>query len=104
MNENETLTNGIFQFTRHPAPRAVNIDSLAGGGFTTFFALGIVNPLGPTLNVLAGDGIGHAGEDFRLLYVMLNPFSQECSEVGRVKFGTKWSPVEDLRSFFSLPF
>lgn len=95
--------SGEFSFHRHSEPREVELESVGKSGFTTFFAVGIVNPMGPTLNALAADGIGAVNERLALLHLMLNPFSQTCYEVGFLTLGETWSPVRDLRPFFSLP-
>jgi len=91
-------------FERYSQPREMDLESVGQGGFTTLFAIGIVNPMGPTMNALAADGLGPAGERQALLHIILNPFSQECYKVGSVNLGGTWSPLRDLRAFFSLPF
>ncbi len=91
-----------FQFTLYDEPREA-ADSGGKGLLMTFFAIGIVNPMGPTLNVIAADGLGDAGDLLPLVHLMLNPFSQECWEIGTVKIGESWNPAADLESVFSLP-
>lgn len=91
-----------FRFTLHDKPREA-ADSGGKGLLTTFFAIGIVNPMGPTLNVIAADGLGDAGDRLPLVHLMLNPFSQECWEIGTVEIGESWNPASDLEPIFSLP-
>lgn len=77
-------------------------DSIGKNGFMTFLAIGIVNSMGPTLNVIAADGLGKIGERLPLLHLMLNPFSQVSEEVGTVEIGESWNPAADLETVFSL--
>jgi hypothetical protein len=93
-----------FVFDRHSDSIEMDLDSVGQEGFTTMFALGIVNPMGPTMNALVANGLGSVGERRALLHLMLNPFSQSCHEVGVVTFGETSPSLPDLRAFFSLPF
>jgi hypothetical protein len=93
-----------FVFDRHSDSVEMDLDSVGQEGFTTLFALGIVNPMGPTMNVLVANGFGSVGERRALLHLMLNPFSQSSYEVGVVTFGETSPSLPDLRAFFSLPF
>ena len=93
-----------FVFDRHSDSIEMDLDSVGQEGFTTVFALGIVNPMGPTMNALVANGLGSVGERRALLHLMLNPFSQSCYEVGVVTFGETSPSLPDLRAFFSLPF
>lgn len=71
-------------------------------GFTALIAGGIVNPFGPTLNVIAADGhFPTAQGRLPVLRIALNPFSQCCQTVGYVEMGDVWSPLEDLEPFLS---
>lgn len=92
-----------FVFHRHSDPIEVDLDSLGQGGITTLFALGIVNPMGPTMNTVVASGFGSVGERCALLHLMLNPFSQSCYEIGVVTFAKTSPSLSDLRPFFSLP-
>ncbi len=81
----------------------MDFESVGRQGVTTLFAIGIVNPMGPTLNALVADGLGAVGERRALLHLMLNPFSQSCYEVGSVVLGETPPSLRDLQAFFSLP-
>ncbi len=65
---------------------------------------GIVNPMGPTLGILAADGEPKPGSSRRVLWFNYNPFTQDCSHVGDVLFGEEWTPVKDLSPFMDIPF
>jgi hypothetical protein len=91
-----------FQFKLHEEPREASIEKLTEVFPTTYFAMGIVNPMGPTLNLLASDGVRSPGSNSRMYQVMLNPFSQSCQEVGTVTIGQRWTPPVDLNPFFDL--
>jgi hypothetical protein len=93
-----------FVFDRHTHCIEVDLDSVGQEGFTTLFALGIINPMGPTMNALVASGFGSVGERRALLHLTLNPFSQSCYEVGVVTFGERSPSLPDLSAFFSLPF
>jgi hypothetical protein len=93
-----------FIFDRHSDFIEMDLDSVGQEGFTTLFALGIINPMGPTMNALVADGFGSVGVRRGLLHLTLNPFSQSCYEVGVVTFGETSPSLPDLRAFFSLPF
>jgi TPR repeat protein len=57
-----------------------------------FFALGIVNPLGPTLTYVAAIGAPRQGAPRTVVAVLLNPFSQVVNQVGRLTIGEKFQP------------
>jgi hypothetical protein len=50
-----------FIFDRHSDFIEMDLDSVGQEGFTTLFALGIINPMGPTMNALVADGFGSVG-------------------------------------------
>jgi hypothetical protein len=56
-------------------PKQVSVRKVGRKGTLTFMATGIVNPFGPTLNVLAIDGNPEPGREAPLLRFMLNPFT-----------------------------
>lgn len=92
-----------FQFTLHEEPIEADLSQLTKVFPTTYFAMGIVNPMGPTLNILASNGIGtECGKELKMYQVMLNPFNQSCHEVGTVRIGRRWTPPTDLQPFFGL--
>src|SRR6267154_1284218 len=69
-----------------------------------FFALGIVNPVGPTFSFVAAVGDWEEGRVLPVVNVMLNPFSQSVEEVARIKVGATWAPVKDLAPLIQLGF
>lgn len=71
-------------------------------GLTTLFACGIVNPFGPTLNLLALEGELESRDRQPLLHIMLHPFEQSATEVGSACIKGTWIPERDLKPFFSL--
>lgn len=90
-----------ISFTKLPAPVAGRVSDVVGGALPmTFLACGIVNPMGPTMTVLASDGFGQFGRADKLYRVVLNPFSQTCELVGSVIAGESWNPAQDLSPFF----
>lgn len=92
-----------FRLTLNKEPRNIALETTGESGFTALFAIGIVNPMGPTLNVVGADGLGEVGDVLPLVHLMLNPFSQECLELGAVEIGESWNPATDLEPVFSLP-
>lgn len=69
-----------------------------------FFALGIVNPSGPTLSFVAAVGSGKVGDRLPVVNVMLNPFSQRVDQVGWYNVAEKWNPRVDLEDLIGLEF
>lgn len=57
-----------------------------------FFALGIVNPYGPTLTYVAAIGEPKLGVSRQLVSVLLNPFSQDYKQIGRFTIGDDLTP------------
>ncbi len=96
--------NPISHFTRFDQAREIPLGHAGKTGFTTLIVAGIVNPFGPTLNVIAADGAFDSGGRMPILQMMLNPFTQSCQVVGEVEVGEQWAPVVDLASFFTLSF
>lgn len=94
--------NSRFELLKNP--QQTSLEELGSNGFTTLLAAGIVNPFGPTLNVLAADGMFDEGGVIPIVQMMLNPFSQSFDLIGQVQVGESWSPLGDLAPFFSLPF
>jgi hypothetical protein len=82
-----------------PASNALLQDELR-----CLFALGIVNPFGPTLTFVAVSGDMKKGEPLPIISVMLNPFKQESSVVGLFTPGTEWQPTSDLQPLFDLDY
>ncbi len=69
-----------------------------------FFALGIVNPSGPTLSFVAAVGSGKVGDRLPIVNVMLNPFLQRVDQVGWYTVAEKWNPRVDLEGLIGLEF
>ncbi len=90
-----------FIFTKYDEPEETELGAFGSGIATTLIAAGIVNPMGPTLNILAMDGLGSPGATLKLFFVSLNPFSQSCHEVGEVLVGDVWVPQHDLMPFLN---
>lgn len=92
--------NPESDFEVYAEPREVALDAVGTRGLTVLLCVGIVNPMGPTLVVLAVDG--HFEDDARLpvIIIRLNPFTQSCSVVGQVLVGDSFDPVDDAVTFF----
>jgi len=90
-----------FRFTKLQVPVQSDLSDVVGDAIPmTFIGCGIVNPMGPTLNLLVADSVGQPGEHSSLYRLRLNPFTQTCERVGTVAFGDEWSPPDDLAPFF----
>jgi hypothetical protein len=76
--------------------------SLAEEGFMTLFATGIVNPFGPTLTVLAAEGVARSRRESTIVRLVLNPFLQHFEEVGIAQPGEAWRLQSQLPAFFPL--
>lgn len=92
-----TVPDSVFERFDDGVPEPM--ESVGLRGFSVLLAVGIVNPMGPTLAVLAADGPLDEGAPVRLLAIALNPFSQHCSVVGQVTVGETWDPVADALPF-----
>lgn len=68
------------------------------------FAVGIVNPNGPTLTFVAAVGESKVGADLPLVKVMLNPFMQKVDQIGRMRVGDVWTPLVDFEPLLDLDF
>lgn len=69
--------NGILLHPPIPYRKRIGDD-----GFTTLLATGIVNPFGPTLNVVGVDGDIDAEQPLPVIRMMLNPVVQKFEQVG----------------------
>ena len=103
MNEKAEFGTNKSRFVRFKDEREVDVALLENDFFTTYFATGIVNPMGPTLNAVVVRGFGPSNETQEILRIMLNPFSQTCHVIGELASGEDWEPLQDLRPFFDLP-
>jgi hypothetical protein len=77
-------------------PKQTALSKVGKDGFTTLFGGGIINPLGPTLDVVVLDGVIAQDKELPILQIMLNPFAQEVKVVGVVSFQETWNPSQDL--------
>src|SRR5256885_12702613 len=67
--------------------------------FTVLNATGCVNPLSPTLSVLAIDGKLEDRGRQSILQVNVNPFIQTCDIVGQAEIGETWPVLADVFPF-----
>lgn len=81
-------------------PRSVSPTTIGQDGMFTLLATGIVNPFGPTLNVLAIDGDPEPGRQLPVIRVLLNPFTQEAETIGLARIGGTWDLASGLPRFF----
>jgi hypothetical protein len=81
-----------------------SFEAIESARLDVFFALGIVNPVGPTFSFVAAVGEPEEGKVLPVVYVMLNPFSQSVEEVARFTVGARWKPVNDLEPLIQLGF
>jgi hypothetical protein len=87
-----------------PERLASSFEAIECARLDVFFALGIVNPVGPTFSFVAAVGDWEEGKVLPVVYVMLNPFSQFAEEVARITVGATWDPVNDLEPLIKLGF
>lgn len=90
---------GETRFERRRSARKVPLASVGKRGYTVLLGVGIVNPFGPTLAVIATDGPLDAGARLPVLLMTLNPFAQACHVLGHLTIGERWDPVEDVVPF-----
>jgi hypothetical protein len=95
---------GGSTFRLWSSPQETSLAKIGGEeGLKTLFAWGIVNPFGPTLTVVATDGILYApGRKLPIVYLMLNPFQQEVQIVGEASIGQTWNSMHDLVPLFDV--
>lgn len=80
------------------------LDGLDRHALKTLLLGGIVNPMGPTLNVVAAVGRFEPNQTLPLVHLILNPFSQELKQIGKAVIGERWSPVRDFEPLTRLAF
>lgn len=85
-------------------PKILSFEDIENTTLDVFFALGIVNPHGPTLSFVAAVGSGEIGQKLPVVYVMLNPFAQRVEQVGWYTVADKWTPRRDLADLIALGF
>jgi len=88
------VTRCEFHYFEKPVPH--DIEDIENTQLEVFFALAIVNPFGPTLNLLASVGAGKMGVSAPLVHVMLNPFAQSVEQIGTFTPGAQWIPEKDF--------
>lgn len=76
--------------------RLATLEHLAGDLFVMLGG-GIVNPFGPTLQLIAATGPWQAGTAMPLIQAMVNPFSQSVSHIGTFHSRDLIDPVQTLR-------
>jgi hypothetical protein len=97
----QAQTNKDCVFETLSEPREVPFRDVGRNGFTVFLAAGIVNPFGPTLEVIASDADGEDGGRLPIVNMTVNPFSQ-CSRVtGYVTVGETWNSLLDVQPFLT---
>jgi hypothetical protein len=89
-------SGSTFELWTHP--EETSLDQVGQKeGLKTLFGWGIVNPFGPTLTVVATDGILYVtGRKLPIVYLMLHPFQQEVRIVGEASIGQGWDSFRDL--------
>lgn len=84
--------------------RTRSLRDIGTDGLTALYGAGIINPFGPTLNVLVLDGRAAPGSELPVLHLMLNPFDQDATVVGSLKIDGASIRADDLGPLLSLPF
>jgi len=77
-------------------PILLELDDLDGSHLDVFFAYGIVNPFGPTLNFVTTASSNEEELSIPIIRVMLNPFQQVVYQIGTFMIGEEWNPIEDF--------
>jgi hypothetical protein len=85
-------------------PLPIQLNTVTEKPATALLVGGIVNPFGPTLNVVMAHGTWEAGETLPVLRVMLNPFTQQVETVGEISVAETWVPSVVISQLFQLPF
>jgi hypothetical protein len=85
-------------------PFSSSLEDLDGSELDIFFAMGIVNPFGPTLTFVAAAGTPSLGAKLPLVKVTLNPFSQTVEQLGRFQVGERWDAAHDLEPLLELDY
>jgi len=88
----------VFQI--YSKPKTSSFKVFEKKPLTTLIAGGIINPFGPTLTAIVIPGKLTKGEEKIITSVVLNPFSQQVKEIGKVEFRKKWRPLNDLTPFY----
>lgn len=80
-------------------PQSLSVEAIERMELETLFALGIVNPFGPTLNFVALAGKGATRD---IIHAMLNPFLCTVVKIGTFSTGDEWNPVIDFEKLYQL--
>jgi hypothetical protein len=72
--------------------------------FTALLVTGIVNPWGPTLTAIGALGSLRPRAKLPVVWLMLNPFTQEHDIIGELVVGQPWRPDCVIPQLFDLPF
>lgn len=94
-------------YTCYENPKALSFSEVAGSRFEALWGTAIVNPFGPTLELvvlereLFDNGSAENPETTRMFRFVLNPFSAQCFIIGEAIYAPMWSPLDDLLPFHS---
>ena len=95
-----TLRSTRLEMLEAPLPLALaDIETMP---LCAFFALGTVNPYGPTLALTAAVGPWASGARAAVVRAVLDPFNQRVEQVGWVAMGDDWQPQELLAPLLEL--
>lgn len=90
------------RFSKQPTPHPASLEEMLAGSFSALWAAAILNPYGPTIEIVALRP-GLSGNDrpvsTEVIRMSLNPFSQTCCVVGHAEVGESWSPFDDWCQF-----
>ena len=91
--------NNPSRFTRASRSYAVPFTKFCRSKFTVLHAAGFVNPLCPTLSVLAIDSqLENRGRQ-SILQANISPFIRTCEIVGQAEIGDTWPLLDDISPF-----
>jgi len=79
------------EFKFYEQPELCAVEDIENVQLEAFLLTAIVNPFGPTVNIVAALGRSAARP---LMSIMLNPFSQQVQRIGTYIEGDQWFPVE----------
>lgn len=91
-----------YLYTPYARPQAAAWKELTIHLNTLYYGAGIINPLGPTLNVIIGRKFIRAGESHVIYRLSLNPFSQRAEALGELVAGEDWSDAASLATIFNV--
>lgn len=85
-------------------PRQASLEDIESSPAGTLFALGIVNPFGPTLTWVAILGEQLPGAVLPVIKAVLNPFSQSVEQIATFTVGDRWSVADVFAPLLRLDF